>query len=121
MGNFVKSNVLSKMDFSVVAKAAAKKKVKFSDKVEIIGYSHANEKCDQDIDTEGQTLEHESKIILHWSKFMKDNTATNDTSEESDDEYDNTWIEETYIFDQVAYKSVIKERITKANKEWKIL
>ena len=53
--------------------------------------------------------------------FMKDNIDTNckDTSEESDD--DETWIEETYIFDQVAYKSVIKERITKANKEWKIL
>ena len=107
------------MDFS--AKVTAKKKVKFSDKIEIIGYSQAHEKSDQDKDTESKNLEHESKPILHWSMFMKDNTDTNDTSEESDNDDDETWIEETYIFDQVAYKSVIKERITKANKEWKIL
>ena len=105
------------MDFS--SKVTAKKKVQFSDKIEIIGYSQAHEKSDQDIDTESKNPEHESKPILHWSMFMKDNTDTNDTSEESDD--NETWIEETYIFDQVAYKSVIKERITKANKEWKIL
>ena len=106
------------MDFS--AKVTAKKNVQFSDKIEIIGYSQAHEKSDQeDKDTESKNLEHESKPILHWSMFMKDNNDTNDTSEESDD--DETWIEETYIFDQVAYKSVIKERITKANKEWKIL
>ena len=107
------------MDFS--AKVTVKKKVKFSDKIEIIGYSQAHENSDQeDKDIESKNLEHESKLILHWSMFMKNNTDTNDTSEESDDNDDETWIEETYIFDQVAYKSVIKERITKANKEWKI-
>ena len=106
------------MDFSALEKATAKKKVQFSDKIEIIGYSQANEESYLDKDNEGQNPEHESKTNLHWSMFMKDNTANNDTSEESDDE---SWIEETYIFDQVAYKSVIKERVTKANKEWKIL
>ena len=77
------------MDFS--AKVTAKNKVKFSDRIEIIGFSQTHEISDQDKDTESKILEHESRPILHWSMFMKDNTT--DTSEESDD--NETWIEET--------------------------
>ena len=90
------------MDFcqSSKIKNISKKKVQFCDQIEIIGYSQAHEIIDLDEkDTEiEKDLASESKTTLHWSMFMKDNT--NDTSEENED--DNAWMEETYIFDQVS-------------------